>query len=150
MTPPVAPTAKTLPHALSRGSAAASRVLEAAGGPEPRLGQAFKEYSLAYEKIGAARLDQDDGSLLLIVRPKLCSLTRSLLAIVTQFLAPWQVTLNNSIALAVKARQAVRVSRLELDSAKQKSVVLIHSSAHVDLSTPRLKSASFSKQEQTK
>lgn len=30
-----------------------------------------------------------------------------------------QVTLQSSIALAVKARQAVRVSRLELDAAKQ-------------------------------
>jgi len=98
---PPTPTVKTLPHALSRGSSAASKVLETPGGPETRLGQALKEYSLAYEKIGAARLDQDD-------------------AIVTNFLAPWQVSLNNSIALAIKARQAVRVSRLELDSAKQK------------------------------
>jgi len=114
VTPPATPTVKTLPHALSRGSAAASGVLEASGGHETRLGLAFKEYSLAYEKIGAARLDQDD-------------------AIVTKFLAPWQVTLNNSIALAIKARHAVRVSRLELDSAKNK-----------------LKSASISKQEQTK
>jgi hypothetical protein len=35
------------------------------------------------------------------------------------FLQPWQATLNTSIAVAMKARQAVKVSRLELDSAKQ-------------------------------
>ncbi|KAF8337355.1 BAR domain-containing family protein [Cantharellus anzutake] len=99
--PPTSPTVKTLPHAVSRGAAVAARALEAPGGPETRLGQALKEYSLAYEKIGAARLDQDD-------------------AIVNRFLAPWQVTLNNSITLAIKARQAVRVSRLELDAAKQR------------------------------
>ena len=32
---------------------------------------------------------------------------------------PWQATLNNSIAVALKARQAVASSRLELDAAKQ-------------------------------
>jgi len=91
--------AKTLPHALGRAAASASNSLNTPQG-EPRLGAALKEYALAYEKIGAARLDQDD-------------------AIVARFLAPWQVTLQNSIAIAVKARQAVRVSRLELDAAKQ-------------------------------
>ncbi|TFY50721.1 hypothetical protein EVJ58_g10919, partial [Rhodofomes roseus] len=35
------------------------------------------------------------------------------------FLQPWQTTLSTSIAVAMKARQAVRGSRLELDSAKQ-------------------------------
>jgi hypothetical protein len=39
-------------------------------------------------------------------------------------LHPWQTTLNASIAVAMKARQAVRVSRLELDAAKQTYVVL--------------------------
>nr|VWO98521.1 MRP-like transporter [Ganoderma boninense] len=36
-----------------------------------------------------------------------------------RFLQPWQTTLSTSIAVAMKARQAVRVSRLELDAAKQ-------------------------------
>ena len=40
------------------------------------------------------------------------------------FLHPWQTTLNASIAVAMKARQAVRVSRLELDAAKQTYVSL--------------------------
>jgi len=34
-------------------------------------------------------------------------------------LHPWQTTLNASIAVAMKARQAVKTSRLELDAAKQ-------------------------------
>ena len=76
-------------------------------------------------------------------------LTRSPVAIVTHFLAPWQVSLNNSIALAIKARQAVRVSRLELDSAKQKSVLQICSAAHVYVSL-RLKGAAGARQEQAK
>ncbi|KAF9507654.1 hypothetical protein BS47DRAFT_1351243 [Hydnum rufescens UP504] len=101
VTAPSAPQPKTLPHALGRGAAQASNVLAAASpSAETRLGQALKEYALAYDKIGAARLDHDD-------------------AIVARFLAPWQVTLNNSITIAIKARQAVRTSRLELDAAKQ-------------------------------
>lgn len=39
--------------------------------------------------------------------------------IIERYLQPWQVTLNSSIAVAMKARAAVRVSRLELDAAKQ-------------------------------
>jgi len=113
VTAPSAPQPKTLPHALGRGAAAASLALATPAG-ETRLGQGLKEYALAYDKIGAARLDHDD-------------------AIVNRFLAPWQVTLNNSIAIAIKARQAVRVSRLELDAAKQ-----------------TLKSAGPAKQEQTR
>lgn len=40
-------------------------------------------------------------------------------AIQKRFLAPWQATLTNSIAVAMKARQSVATSRLELDAAKQ-------------------------------
>lgn len=36
-----------------------------------------------------------------------------------KFNMPWQQTLTNSIAVAMKARQAVAASRLELDAAKQ-------------------------------
>ena len=62
VTAPSAPQPKTLPHALGRGAAQASNVLAAASsGVETRLGQALKEYALAYDKIGAARLDHDDG-----------------------------------------------------------------------------------------
>lgn len=101
-TPPVTPAVvrqyKTLPHALERAASSASAAL---GNPETsRLGTALKDYADAWGKIAAARLDQDD-------------------AIVVKYLAPWQATLSNSIAIALKARQAVRVSRLELDAAKQ-------------------------------
>ena len=106
-TPPVTPAAarqyKTLPHALERAASAASAAL---GTPESsRLGLALKNYALAWEKIASARLDHDD-------------------AIVVGYLAPWQATLSNSIAIALKARQAVRLSRLELDSVKQTYVLV--------------------------
>jgi hypothetical protein len=62
VTAPSAPQPKTLPHALGRGAAQASNLLAAASpSAETRLGQALKEYALAYDKIGAARLDHDDG-----------------------------------------------------------------------------------------
>jgi len=108
---PQSPTAppeqphKTLPHALAR--AATSAAISIAGSPEApiadgndKLGKALGLYANGWERIAAARLDQDD-------------------AITTNFLQPWQQTLNTSISLAVKARQAVHVSRLELDAAKQ-------------------------------
>ena len=54
-----------------------------------------------WDKIASARLEQDA-------------------AIQQGFLHPWQTTLNTSIAVAMKARQAVKASRLELDAAKQR------------------------------
>jgi hypothetical protein len=96
---PVAPRQpKTLPHALSRAASAGSAEL----GPDFRLGKALEHYAAALDKVGAARLKQDQ-----IIRDK--------------FLQPWSATLSNSIAVAMKARQAVRQSRLELDAAKQAS-----------------------------
>ncbi|KAG6900013.1 hypothetical protein C0993_004196 [Termitomyces sp. T159_Od127] len=104
---PAAPAApppsqhKTLPHALLRSAAAASNAIQATvAGPDDRLGKALALYASGYEKIALARLEQDA-------------------AIQDNFLHPWQTTLNTSIAVAMKARQAVRVSRLELDAAKQ-------------------------------
>ena len=109
---PLSPTAppehhhKTLPHALARAArSAAGTVASAAGTAAPaesgdKLGKALGLYAEAFERIASARLDQDD-------------------AIVNNFYAPWQQTLNTSISLAMKARQAVQVSRLELDAAKQ-------------------------------
>jgi hypothetical protein len=95
------PQHKTLPHALSRAAHAASSTLaQAPGGKDDRLGQALAEYGGAWEKIGDVRVQHDD-------------------AVATGFLAPWQQNLQTSINVAVKARQAVRLSRLELDAAKQ-------------------------------
>jgi hypothetical protein len=101
--PTTAPTPqhKTLPHALSRAANTASLTLaEAPGGKDDRLGLALAEYSGAWERIGEARVQHDN-------------------VVARGFLAPWQQTLQTSINVAVKARQAVRVSRLELDAAKQ-------------------------------
>ncbi|KIM37456.1 hypothetical protein M413DRAFT_448508 [Hebeloma cylindrosporum] len=120
---PAAPTApppqqhKTLPHALTRAAHAASIAVSstaaggaggagvgAASGPgageTDRLGKALGLYAAGWDKVAHARLDQDT-------------------AVQENFLHPWQTTLNASIAVAMKARQAVRVSRLELDAAKQ-------------------------------
>ena len=111
---PAAPSAppqqqhKTLPHALTRAAHAASVAVSstaggaaaAATGETDRLGKALGLYAAGWDKVAHARLDQDA-------------------AVQENFLHPWQTTLNASIAVAMKARQAVRVSRLELDAAKQ-------------------------------
>ena len=69
-----------------------------------RLGKALGLYAQGWERVAGARLDQDAN-------------------IADNFLHPWQTTLNTSIAVALKARQAVKLSRLELDAAKQSYVV---------------------------
>lgn len=111
--PPPKLQPKTLPHALSRAAVSGASSL----GPDLRLSKALQLYGGALDKvsnamhtairrvncrfqIGNARLEQDE-------------------VIVERFLQPWQVTLSSSIAVAMKARAAVRTSRLELDSAKQ-------------------------------
>jgi hypothetical protein len=73
-------------------------------GETDRLGKALGLYASGWDKVAHARLDQDA-------------------ALQENFLHPWQTTLNASIAVAMKARQAVRVSRLELDAAKQTYVL---------------------------
>jgi len=96
-TPTAAPQIlhKTLPHALARASATASKSV----GEDDRLGKGLNLYSGAFEKIAEARLNSQSE-------------------IWAGFLQPWQVTLNTTIAAAMKARAAVRVSRLELDACK--------------------------------
>ena len=69
-----------------------------------RPGKALGLCAQGGERVAGARLDQDAN-------------------IADNFLHPWQTTLNTSIAVALKARQAVRMSRLELDAAKQSYVV---------------------------
>ncbi|KDQ52559.1 hypothetical protein JAAARDRAFT_40171 [Jaapia argillacea MUCL 33604] len=92
---------KTLPHALGRAattSAIALQKVDPSG--DNKLGKGLALYSGAWDKISTARLEQDSN-------------------IRTHFLQPWQTTLTQSIEVAMKARQAVRASRLELDAAKQ-------------------------------
>jgi len=93
--PPAQPH-KTLPHALARAATTGS----AAVGSDSRLGKGLQLYAQVSDKIGEARLAQDA-------------------AIKDKFLTPWTTTLSTSLAVALKARQAVKNSRLELDSAKQ-------------------------------
>lgn len=98
---PTTPQHKTLPHAIGRAATnAAAAVSSTAGTGDDKLGKALHAYSGAWEKIADARVEQD-------------------INIRDRFLLPWQTTLSTSIAVAMKARQAVRVSRLELDAAKQ-------------------------------
>ncbi|KAI0084397.1 BAR domain-containing family protein [Irpex rosettiformis] len=98
---PVAHQHKTLPHALGRAATNAATILQSTpGGQDDKLTKAVAHYAGAWEKIAEARVVQDA-------------------TIQNGFLAPWQQTLSTSINVAMKARQAVRVSRLELDAAKQ-------------------------------
>ena len=105
---PAAPPAtqhKTLPHALTRAAhAAAGSVGSSPGGDADRLARALELYAGGWDKVAGARLEQDG-------------------AVRENFLHPWQTTLNAAIAVALRARQAVRVSRLELDAAKQTYVL---------------------------
>lgn len=96
---------KTLPHALVRAAHAAAAVTAApsdtsTGENTSRLNKSLVLYGTSWEKVANARLDHDSG-------------------IRENFLHPWRTTLNASIAVAMKARNAVKASRLELDAAKQ-------------------------------
>ncbi|KAG1875972.1 BAR domain-containing family protein [Suillus fuscotomentosus] len=101
---PVAPQVsqhKTLPHALCRAATnAAAAMQRTPAGDEDKLGKALTVYADVFDNIASARVEQDES-------------------IQAQYLRPWQTTLSTSINVAMKARQAVRVSRLELDAAKQ-------------------------------
>ncbi|KAJ7066606.1 BAR domain-containing family protein [Mycena amicta] len=102
-TPIAAPaqTHKTLPHALGRSATAAANTIKATpSGADDKLGKALGLYADGWDKIASARVQHDD-------------------TVRNSFLHPWQQTLSTSINVAIKARQAVRVSRLELDAAKQ-------------------------------
>ncbi|KIM87721.1 hypothetical protein PILCRDRAFT_258916 [Piloderma croceum F 1598] len=92
---------KTLPHALGRAATQAANGLQAVGGGDGgKFGKTLGLYAGVWDKIAVARVEHDE-------------------TVKTQFLAAWQTTLSTSIAVAMKARQAVRNSRLELDAAKQ-------------------------------
>ncbi|KAH9847064.1 BAR domain-containing family protein [Lenzites betulinus] len=98
---PNAPQHKTLPHALGRAATnAATAVQQTSGAGDDKLGKALQTYAGAWEKIADARVEQDA-------------------TIRDRFLSPWNATVTTNINVAMKARQAVRVSRLELDAAKQ-------------------------------
>jgi hypothetical protein len=96
------PQPKTFNHAIARASLAGSSLLQQtqpSGTPEDPLAAALEKYALAEEKVGEARLAQDQQ-------------------IQSRFLAGWTTTLNTNIMFATKARKAVEGSRLVLDSTK--------------------------------
>jgi len=69
--------------------------------PDP-LAQGLEKFAVAEEKVGHARLEQDEK-------------------IQGMFLAGWSTTLNQSIKSAGKARTAVANARLSLDAAKARA-----------------------------
>ncbi|RMZ79247.1 hypothetical protein DV737_g3513, partial [Chaetothyriales sp. CBS 132003] len=96
------PQPKTFNHAIARASLASSQLLkesEPTGKEDDPLATALEKYALAEEKVGEARLAQDQQ-------------------IQARFLAGWQTTLNTNIQFATKARRNVENSRLLLDSTK--------------------------------
>lgn len=99
--PSAKPQPKTFNHAIARASLASSHLLseQPSGGAQDPLSQALEKYALAEEKVGEARLAQDQQ-------------------IQARFLAGWQTTLNTNIQFATKARRNVENSRLMLDSTK--------------------------------
>jgi hypothetical protein len=108
--PSAKPQPKTFNHAIARASLAGSSLLQQtqpSGASEDPLATALEKYALAEEKVGEARLAQDQQ-------------------IQSRFLAGWNTTLNTNIMFATKARKAVESSRLVLDSTKasKKSAVM--------------------------
>jgi len=93
--PSTKPPPKTLNHALARASLAGSELL----GTQDHFGAALGKYSQALEKIGNARLAQDNQ-------------------IVSRFNSAMSTTVNSHIAFAMKARRQVHTARLTLDAAK--------------------------------
>ncbi|KAK0511491.1 hypothetical protein JMJ35_006064 [Cladonia borealis] len=101
--PSAKPQPKTFPHAIARASLAGSQLLNQShpSGTEDPLATALEKYALASEKVGEARLAQDQ-------------------AIQQRFLAGWSTTLNTNLMFATRARRGVENARLGLDATKSK------------------------------
>ena len=93
--PPAHVVHKTLNHALGRASLSGAELL---GTADP-LGNALGRYADAMEKVGDARLAQDQ-------------------LIEARFNKPEENTLHVTLQYAIKARKAVNSARLTLDAAK--------------------------------
>lgn len=104
--PSAKPQPKTFSHAIARACLAGSQTIATAtpqGSTEPDpLAQGLEKLAISEEKVGEARLDQDEK-------------------IQGKFLAGWSTTLNQSIKAADKARTAVQNARLALDAAKSRA-----------------------------
>ncbi|CAK4033747.1 Hypothetical predicted protein [Lecanosticta acicola] len=104
--PSAKPQPKTFSHAIARACLAGSQTIATAtpqGSTEPDpLAQGLEKLAISEEKVGEARLDQDEK-------------------IQGKFLAGWSTTLNQSVKAADKARTAVQNARLQLDAAKSRA-----------------------------
>lgn len=104
--PSAKPQPKTFSHAIARACLSGSQTIATAtpqGSTEPDpLAQGLEKFAIAEEKVGEARLDQDEK-------------------IQGKFLAGWSTTLNQSIKVADKARTAVQNARLNLDAVKSRA-----------------------------
>jgi len=104
--PSAKPQPKTFPHAIARAALAGSQDIATAtpqGSTEPDpLSQGLEKFAIAQEKVGEARLDQDEK-------------------IQSRFLAGWSTTLNQGLKSADKSRTAVQNARLALDAAKSRA-----------------------------
>ena len=102
--PSAKPQPKTFPHAIARAALAGSQALTltnpSSSGEDP-LATALEKYALAEEKVGEARLAQDQQ-------------------IQQRFLAGWSTTLNTNLMFATRARRSVESARLSLDATKSK------------------------------
>ncbi|KAK4696881.1 hypothetical protein P7C71_g1109, partial [Lecanoromycetidae sp. Uapishka_2] len=102
--PSAKPQPKTFPHAIARASLAGSQLLvqtNPSSSSEDPLATALEKYALASEKVGEARLGQDQQ-------------------IQQRFLAGWSTTLNTNLMFATRARRGVENARLGLDATKAK------------------------------
>ena len=104
--PSAKPQPKTFPHAIARAALAGSQDIangtpQGSTEPDP-LSQGLEKFAIAQEKVGEARLDQDEK-------------------IQSRFLAGWSTTLNQGLKSADKSRTAVQNARLALDAAKSRA-----------------------------
>lgn len=101
--PQAKPQPKTFNHAIARASLAGSQLLHQSdvrgAGADDSLAQALEKYAVAEERVGEARLTQDER-------------------IQRRFLAGWSATLNTNLQFAQRARKNVENARLNLDATK--------------------------------
>jgi len=101
--PTTKPQPKTFSHAIARASLAGSQLLTQSDvrgtGQDDPLAQGLEKYAVASERVGEARLSQDEK-------------------IQQRFLSGWSTTLNTNLAFATRARKNVENARLSLDATK--------------------------------
>ncbi|KAI9892235.1 MAG: hypothetical protein M1814_001694 [Vezdaea aestivalis] len=102
--PSAKPQPKTFNHAIARAALASSHAIQQNPDSkgEDALAKALEGFALAEEKVGEARLYQDEQ-------------------IQNRFLAGWTTTLNVNLGAANRARKSVENSRLLLDAAKARA-----------------------------